>query len=256
MHAVRFALAWGGAVLIVFSLFKTKLIYYLLPTTPAFALLAAAGLAVLKTAPRRIETAAMAILLLLLAIALLAAPQVPRLDHLVSAEEWPLFWLSAIALAATAVVLFVWPPGDRVATVGLIGSASVVMVLGLYAGVVRAVIDNYNVAPIAYELARVQTAGQVIAHHGKYHGQYQFVGRLVRPLEVVPRADELLAWAKQHPDGSVVIYSYRPLTHPSARPQAMQKFKGRYASVWRGADLAAVSDGWSRPRPDDEADSQ
>jgi 4-amino-4-deoxy-L-arabinose transferase-like glycosyltransferase len=255
MLVVRFALAWGGAVLIAFSLFKTKLIYYLLPATPAFALLAAAGLAVLKAAPRRAEVAAVALLLMLGAIALVVAPQLPRVDHLVGVDERPLLWLSAAVLMATAVTLFVWRPGDRVATVGLIGSASVVLLLGLYAGVVRAVIDGYDVAAIGRELARVQTAGQAIAHHGKYHGQYQFVGRLSRPLDVIPRADELLAWAKQHPDGSVVVYSPRPLTHPSARPQAAQKFRGRFVSVWRGADLAGVSDGWLRDRASDDSDS-
>lgn len=252
---VRFALAWGGAALLVFSLFKTKLIYYLLPATPALALLAAAGLAAMKTAPRRIEIAVVASLLALLAIALVLAPQLPRLGHLVSAEEWPLFWLSAAVLAATATALVVWPVRDRLATVGLIGSASVLMMLGLYLGVVRAVIGNYDVTPIALELARIQTTGQPIAHHGKYHGQYQFVGRLARPLEVMPRADELLAWAARHPDGSVVVYSYQPLTHPSAQPQRAQKFKGRYAYVWRAGDLPGVSSGWLRERSSDESES-
>ncbi len=45
---VRFAVAWAIPVLIGFSLFKGKQIQYLLPVVPAFALLAAAGIARLE----------------------------------------------------------------------------------------------------------------------------------------------------------------------------------------------------------------
>jgi 4-amino-4-deoxy-L-arabinose transferase-like glycosyltransferase len=253
--AARFALIWGGAVLLGFSLFKTKLIYYLLPATPAFALLAAAGIAALETAPRRIETALIGALLGLAAVAITALPRLPRLQHLLSVGESPLLWTTAAVLALTALLLLAWRPRERVATVAFVGTASVIAVLGAYAGIVRAVVDGYDVAPVAQELARVQAAGQPVAHHGKYHGQFQFVGRLARPLEVVPRADDLLAWAARHPDGSVVVYSYQPLTHPGARPQATQKFKGRFVYVWRAGDLPGVSSGWLRERGGDDAET-
>lgn len=251
--ATRFALAWSVPVLMIFSLFKSKLIYYLLPVTPAFALLAAAGIAALPDRSRRADSMIMAAICATLATALLALPKIPRTAHLIGPEDQPLLWLSAGCLFALALLLALWRPMNRRVNVALVGSASVLLVVAMYAGIGRAALEAYDLHPVARVLSREQQAGHPIAHHGKYHGQFQFIGRLERPLEVVQLPADLLLWAERHPVGNVVVYSYRLLEHPTAQPQAMQKFKGRYVYVWRGADFAAVSDGWTRGRTDDDA---
>lgn len=249
----RFALAWSIPVVIAFSLFQAKLIYYLLPVTPAFALLAAAGLAALPPPGRRIDVVIMAGLCGLIAAALLVSPQFPRVSHLIGSEQMPLLWTSVGVIFSIAVILALSPPVRRVASVAVVATASVLLVAAVYAGIGRAVFDAYDLRPTARVLAAAQQGGYPIAHHGKYHGQYQFIGRLERPLEVVQLPADLRLWAVRHPEGRVVVYSYRPLEHPSAQPQSMQKYKGRYVYVWRGADLAALTDGWTHGRQDDEA---
>ncbi|MGH6624442.1 MAG: ArnT family glycosyltransferase [Burkholderiaceae bacterium] len=248
----RFALAWSIPVLVAFSFFKSKLIYYLLPVTPAFALLAANGMAALAKPAGRADRWVMAAILVVTALALIVVPQVPRTAHLISPGEVPLLWISAGALAVLAVAAAIWRSEGSAATAATIGSTAVLMVVAMYAGIGRAALDTYDLHPVARVLAVAQQNGRPIAHHGKYHGQFQFIGRLERPLEVVQLPDDLRLWAERHPEGSVVVYSYRPLEHVSAAPQVMQKFKGRYVYVWRGADLAGVSDGWTRGRPADE----
>lgn len=250
--AARFALAWCIPVLVIFSLFKAKLIYYLLPATPAFALLASLGLAALPRRFTRMDRTVMAAFLLSITAMLLALPHVPRATHLIGADDTYLLWISAGALVALASTLVSWRSLSRVATVATIGTAAVTMVVALYAGVGRAALDAYDLHAVARTLSAVQQTGLPIAHHGKYHGQFQFIGRLQSPLEVVLSSDALQSWAGQHPEGSVVVYSYRPLTNAGARPQATQKFKGRYVYVWRGTDLAGVSDGWTLGRPEDD----
>ena len=222
MLVVRFALAWGGAVLIAFSLFKTKLIYYLLPASPAFALLAAAGLAVLKTAPRRAEIAAIALLLMLGAVALVVAPQLPRVDHLVGVDERPLLWLSAVVLMAAAVTLFVWPLGDRVATVGygvdrlrergFVARSVRRSSAGCHRWLRRSSRSGANWPGSRRQVSRSPTTASITASTSLSAGFRDH-------SRIVPRADELLAWAKQHPDGSVVVYSPRPLTHRARVPR-------------------------------------
>lgn len=54
--SVRFALAWLVPAFVAFSLFKAKLVYYMLPETPAFALLIAAGLLALRSDASRPDT--------------------------------------------------------------------------------------------------------------------------------------------------------------------------------------------------------
>ena len=250
--AVRFAAAWLVPVAIGFSLFKGKQIQYMLPEVPALALLAAAGLAALKNETRRWEPLAVAVLFATLAAALLWLSGQPRLAHLVQPADRPWVWLSAAVLLAAAVVVAMAPLRDRVATVATIAAASVAFVVGGYAGVGRAVFDGYDITPVARHLAEAQQQGRRIAHFAKYHGQFQFVGRLTQPLEVIATAPELLAWAQRNPDGAVIVYARQPLRHADGRPpQFKQKFKGRDVYVWRGADLAGVSDNWHRVEGDD-----
>jgi len=104
---------------------------------------------------------------------------------------------------------------------------------------------------VAAHLSRAQAAGRPIAHFSKYHGQFQFVGRLRQPLRTLMSREETLAWAEANPDGAVIVYSYRPLSHRSAQPEFRQGFKGREVYVWRAADLAGVSDGWYTGKPAD-----
>jgi hypothetical protein len=169
----------------------------------------------------------------------------------VQPADRPWVWLSAAVLAAAAVVVAMAPLRDRVATVTAIAAAGVAVVVGGFAGVGRAVFDGYDIAPVSRHLAQAQQQGRPIAHFGKYHGQFQFVGRLDRPLEVIPTPTDLIEWARRNPDGAVIVYARQPLTHAEGRPpQFRQKFKGRNVYVWRGADLAGVSGHWHRVEND------
>jgi 4-amino-4-deoxy-L-arabinose transferase-like glycosyltransferase len=249
--AVRFAAAWLAPVAIGFSAFKGKQMQYMLPEVPAFALLAGAALAALKAETKRWEPLMVAFVFAVLAAALTWLSFQPRLAHLVQPADRPWVWLSASTLLAAAVVVATAPLRDRVAMVATIAAAAVAVVVGGYAGVGRAVFDGYDITPVARQLAQAQQQGRRIAHFAKYHGQFQFAGRLTQPLEVIATAPELLAWAQRNPDGAVIVYAREPLTHAEGRPpQFRQKFKGRNVYVWRGADLAGVSDHWHRVADD------
>ena len=250
---VRFALAWTVPVFIGFSLFKGKQIQYLLPEVPAFALLAAAGIASLKQT-RRWEALVLAATFAAIGAALVILAEQPRIAHLVDPGDRPWVWLSAAVLFVAAIALAAAPLRGAVSTVAMVAAASVAMVLSLYAGVGRAIFDGYDVTPISRHLAQAQQQSRPVAHFGKYHGQFQFAGRLQRPLEVVMSPEALLAWAGLHPEGAAVVYARVPLTHAAgARPQFVQKFKGRTVYVWRGADLGGVSDQWYRVADEDDS---
>jgi 4-amino-4-deoxy-L-arabinose transferase-like glycosyltransferase len=250
---VRFVLAWGVPVFLAFSAFRGKQVQYLLPEVPAIAFLLAAGLVAAGGRIRRVDLWALAAAFAALSVLLLVLAQQPTVTHLVPPESLPaLGWsVAALLLAALGTALAPWRDGVR--AVAVIGSASVLAMAGLYAGFGRVAFDVYDLHPVSQHLGSVQQAGLPVAHSGKYHGQFQFIGRLTRPLAVVEGRQPLLVWAAAHPQGRVVLYSRRPLTHDGGAQAAFgQKFKGGFVEVWRATDLPGVSDGWYRPRDDAE----
>jgi 4-amino-4-deoxy-L-arabinose transferase-like glycosyltransferase len=250
----RFALAWAVPVLLAFSAFKGKQAQYLLPETAAFALLVGTALAARDragTPPPTADRMVVAGVLFLLAVAIVVLMGQPRFANLIQSGERPAIVLTIVAIDVVVLLLALLRVPSHVASAAMIGTASVLVLIAGYVGLGRALFDNYDVRPVAQHLARAQAAARPVAHFTKYHGQFQFVGRLRQPLLTLMSKDEVLAWAEANPDGAVVVYSYRPLTSRIAQPEFRQGFKGREVYVWRAADLRNVSDGWYTGKPAD-----
>lgn len=248
----RFALAWAVPALLAFSAFAGKQAQYLLPQTAAFALLVGTALAGREragTPPPIADRLAVAAVLFLLAVAIVGLAGQPRFANLIQSGERPAIALTIVAIDVIVVVLALLRAPSHVASAAMIGTASVLVLLAGYAGLGRALFDSYDVRPVARHLSRVEAAGRPIAHFGRYHGQYQFVGRLRQPLKVLMSQEETLAWTEANPDGAVIVYSYRPLTSRSAQPEFRQGFKRREVYVWRAADLRNVADGSYTGKP-------
>ena len=96
------------------------------------------------------------------------------------------------------------PGGIERAVYGL-SLAGVGLVLAASLGVIPALAPAYDLAPLAARLQRYEREGRPLAYAGgKYHGQFQFLGRLQRPLAVIP-PKSLPAWLAVHPDGRAVL---------------------------------------------------
>ena len=240
-----FALAWVLPVFLAFSAFRGKQIQYLLPAVPGMAFLLATGLVALGRPLRRWEAWTPALLFGLLAAAVLVLNRHPRVLHVVEMDEIGLvIWTSAaMALACVALLLAPWREAARHAAA--VAAATVFVMLGVYAGFGRAMLDAYDVQAVSAHLRAVQEGGQPVAHLGKYQGQFQFIGRLREPLVVFESPAQLGAWLEQHPQGRVVVYTRaQDPTQLQPPPEFAQKFKGRHVGVWRASDLRSVSPQW------------
>ena len=68
----------------------------------------------------------------------------------------------------------------------------------------------------------------------KYHGQYNFLGRLTKPI-VFTDSKLLAGWLRDNPKSKIVSYHY---SSPEKNfPEYFQTFRGRYIAVWNGANL-------------------
>lgn len=238
---LRAVLAWLLPVMLAFSLFRGKQPHYLLPEVPALAYLIACALNRVEHV-RRWESWSIGAVFAVLAALLLVLALRPGAEHFVSAPPGSALWFTVVAWAATAPVVARLAQTRPVRAVAVVGSASVVLLFSGYAGAGRLALANYDVVPMARQLAGLQAAARPIAHFGKYHGQYQFAGRLRQPLQVFEELPALQRWAAEHPDGGVVVYSRSaPMPSSDAKPEFWQKFKGGYAVLWRGEDLARMA---------------
>jgi len=228
--AARFLLAWLLLALAGFSLVSGKQAKYLVPELPAFALLAALALERARSAPRRWE------MLLPLAgfVALPAflyylrqAPGVPGAAHwAASIPRWPL------ALAALGAPLLL-----AVAARPALEQLRALAVAMLLVGVVPAVVPYADPRPAAAVLGRLERGHVPLAHLGKYHAQYNFVGRLRVPIEILD-PPEVAAWVAAHPGGRVLtVERRRQAGEGSAAPEYQVPFRGAWLQIWRGPAL-------------------
>lgn len=227
---VRFCLAWSVPVFFAFCLISGKQVHYLLPLFPAFSLLAARGLGMLDSVPGPLSRLAVGVAILGVGAVVLMVPQIA-----VQAGLPP--WAGHIPVASGITLLLVggaflcWgrPPVEK--QVWLLASTSLALVLGLYWALIRTAGPAYDVRPISQHIKALQDAGISLANTGKYHGQYQFSGRLIRPIPSVP-IEQLPAWFDAHPDGRIIFYPEQDRHMPQGHGRA--DFEQPYLGVKAG----------------------
>ena len=241
----RLGLALAIVTLAAFSLISGKQVHYLVPQLPAFALVATLAIDGQQRAARPwIAAAGVAAA----GVAVLVLPHVRLPQNLAALQSISPAWtLPFFALAAWLV----WQPRTPDRLVPAMASSSVLMLAAMHLAFVRPLSPAYDVGPIARKLGELQAAGRPIAHDGVYHGQYQFVGRLEKPIEELSNHGEAERWISAHPDGVLVLY-FRPPADPAPySPLLSQPYRGRVAALFEAqaasAPLAAAS-------AEDEAD--
>jgi 4-amino-4-deoxy-L-arabinose transferase-like glycosyltransferase len=247
--AVRFALAWVVPVVIAFSLMKGKQLHYLLPEVPGFALLAAAGWVATAAPVRRGNAVVVAILLLAAAVAtFVLAPTLLSGD-----ERWRI-WAAAASLVAIAIGLAAVRTRSRIASARAVGTAAVAALLAGYLVLGPALLPRYDMSPFAQAVRDVQQSGGSAAHFGRYHGEYEYIGRLQHPLRVVRDTEEALTWARANPHGAMVVRAEEPIAVADAQPLAFRRYRTGYVYLWRSEDVPRLADFWSRTPVSGRAD--
>jgi 4-amino-4-deoxy-L-arabinose transferase-like glycosyltransferase len=232
----RFCLAWVAPSFLAFSLISGKQVHYLLPLFPAFALLAARGLGRLDGQPSRADRAPLAILLLILASAF---PLAPLLQDKVSELRWvasssPLW---GVLLALIAIGLLVHRPRHYRTQVWPMSLAVLAFLVALHIGPVRANRDAFDLAPMARHIAQLQDTHHPIAHLGQYRDEYQFLGRLTRPLEQIDDIGTLTGWLRTHPDGYVVARVSASMLATPLDSEYQQRYQDGGVGLWSARTL-------------------
>ncbi len=247
---VRFAVVWASVGLIAFSLVSGKQVHYLLPLTPAVALLLARGLSLREAAPLG-KPWLVALGILAACAAVIAAGTTTLFDR---ALWWPHgdmpWWWTLLPIGA-AVMLVAWQRGriTRNAAVHAIAVSSVLLVAGLQLAVVGVATIPYDTAPMAASVKRELDAGRPIAMVGTYNGEYHFEGRLGASRIEEITASDASAWLASHPKGLLLRYDRGRVAPLIDGRIAQHVFRNGWATLASGLPTArAVPDAESGPR--------
>ena len=234
---VRFCLCWFLPALVGFSLISGKQPHYLLPELPALALL----IAFFSRQPRETPAAPRRDQMvpgLLFAILGLGAFAVPLLapDALAAlGYQAASGWGAVLAAAGLAVAGARLQAARRLAALAGLGAVAIIT-LHLVARPALSV--AFDLTPTAARLAGWERQGVPLAHFGTYHGQFQFLGRLRKPLAVIGLLHrDVDTWLENNPNGKAV--SYHRVLPDAARPLFTQPFRRGYVVIWDAATMIA-----------------
>jgi len=226
-RGMRFCLAWFILPLALFCLISGKQVHYLLPIFPAFVLLAARLAAETPFSFR--DSLPQVFLFGTLAGVWLALPfllegsKLPSWVH----ELSPAY---GVVLLMLSLVFLVLARRSKALGVKAMTTATVLYIVILQAGILDVAAEFYDIKPLSSYLAQVQEKGYPIANTARYEAQYQFLGRLRKPLEVIDE-DDVSSWLAAHPSGRVIRYFKQWPQDIGQKVEFFQPFRGQFAVV-------------------------
>lgn len=147
--------------------------------------------------------------------------------------------VTGLTIAGAGVVLAVVRLGHPFLEAAKVALASAFTVAAFQAGLSLPVWNAYDLNPISARLKTLEEKGVPLAHVGKYHGQFHFLGRLKRPLEII-QPPELPAWFVRHPNGRAIVYL--AADDPTLNEAEFhQPFRSRFVAIIGGRTAASVS---------------
>jgi 4-amino-4-deoxy-L-arabinose transferase-like glycosyltransferase len=202
---IRFCAAWALPVFIAFSLVSGKRIQYLLPLIPTLALLLAWAMnEVTGFSWQRAHVLFMA-MLGFLGLALMLLPWLNDQYHwrkeLSSVSPaWGLLLTISAAILATFVAK------NALKFVFYICTSSIAALLIVSSGFFEIMYDHYDTTAVASKISELMAEKrEIVFYGGKYHGQFQFTGRLTQPLKELPEFDDLLSFATEHQSCFIIV---------------------------------------------------
>jgi 4-amino-4-deoxy-L-arabinose transferase-like glycosyltransferase len=251
---LRMLLAWLVPAFVIFSAFSGKQSYYFVPELPAAAIAMAAAITRLRARANAHARSAwlgawpLALGSFALAALLLALPVLTTGGHLSN------HWLRDCAAVSAPfgvlyllLGLFVLLPGRgelrRIAGASLIGSAAA------YALFALAFTPAFDMRPAAHLLARAETSGHAIGNMGDYDGQFEFMGRMTRPITDLYGQQALQDFAAKHPKALVITYPDFLTAADLRYARLVQPYRGVWLAIWDAPTLALLRRGQQPPEP-------
>ncbi|MDV7340436.1 glycosyltransferase family 39 protein [Terasakiella sp. A23] len=201
----RFCILWFVPIFVAFSLISGKQLHYLLPIFPACAFLISRWIVKEDVSDSRIARILPAGLFVVLGTLLIALPYLPIKKLPDWALALPTYWMALPVLAALFVI--VRPIGALKNTIlGLVAMMSL-FVVALHLVIAPYLANDFDLNEMSRQIKSYQDKGYDVAFVGKYHGTFQYLGRLEKPIAELGSNRTGIGvedWVKDHPKSMVI----------------------------------------------------
>lgn len=236
-QASRLFLIWVSIPFVILSIISGKQPHYLLPLFPALAIFAAGLLINLPNniiTNARVDITPISLISVIIGLAIIVVANFGDSDEfIITTNQLNTFW--SIPPILFGLVTFLKPP--LTIETKLIASSilSLTIIISIHGCLSPYLAQHYDMKKLASHISNAQKAGYNIANKDKYHGQYNFLGRLLAPIQFTD-SKLLGGWLNKNPKSKVVSYHY--ISPISNKPEFLSRFRQRYIAVWDGKKLA------------------
>ena len=231
-------LVWALSTFVLFSLISGKQMHYLIPMLPAIALLLAKNVASYNIDAGKENKRSqypVAMMNILLGVIMLCLPLF-KMGSDVGHVSFAMIFLPGIGLMSMGGILLFVKPRSMEALLNLVAVSSIALIILLFAGAGR-LLERYDVSPVAKFLSEKQQQGFDIVHYKKYHGQYQFFGRLRQPLVVLDDKDSIATYVQKH--DKVILITYEKPKKKIDRQDILyeQRYLNKKVVIWKKSGI-------------------
>ena len=230
---ILFCLFWFLPALLIFSIISGKQLHYLLPVFPALALISARLIVdyfeICSNQKAYFEFSLFlpATFFFITGFGFGCAPLITQVFNLKpTVMEFDFIWGLVFALLA----VFIFQQGQTLSS--LMSRIICMVVLSLFSiftvhlGLKTFLDERFDMENFSRQAQEWQNANIPLAYLGKYHGQFNFLGRLKKPIPSVGlKHPDLENWQKRNPDGYIIVNVVKK--HEQIRPIYSQKFRSR-----------------------------
>jgi 4-amino-4-deoxy-L-arabinose transferase-like glycosyltransferase len=211
-NGLRFCLVWFLPALITFSAISGKQLHYLLPVFPALAL--AMGRLLVdhhdvdqdETSWTRSGLQVPGALFVLFGLIIGIAPLATRfIDLPATIAEVDFIWGLGLAVFAFAIIVLTRNLQGLMPRLACVVLLSTAVVATIHLSLRPVLAERFDLIPISQKLGEWQRSGFNLAFSGKYHGQFNFMGRLQKTITTIGLVDrDIKKWLAENPQGRIV----------------------------------------------------
>jgi len=208
-QSLRFCSIWFISCLLIFSLIQSKQIHYLIPLLPAFSLLISRLMTSVKQkqTERVVSELVIPISLCILGLLLILMPYVPALEKLAWVKATTYAWGASVF--GCGVVLATLTLYHKKLSILLCSTIIVFSIFISFIFFFKYTGLAYNLQVAADKVSFFQKNNIPVAFIKNYKGQFQFLGRLTKPIEVIFPA-QAYQWHKKHSGGYTISIEKKP----------------------------------------------